>query len=157
MKAELKRLLANLGELSALADQFGGLQSLAQAETESQARVAAAQREADELRTKLEADKAQALRELETIKAQADALRNTAIDECAALRDETKAIATSIVADAHTEADKVKAAANGHVEQAKAEAEDAERRLLDATAQLAEVEDRIAKARALVAPLAQEG
>jgi predicted nucleic acid-binding Zn-ribbon protein len=47
MKAELKRLLANFGELAALAGRFESLADLETAEAEARSRVAAAQREAE--------------------------------------------------------------------------------------------------------------
>ncbi len=57
MKAELKRLLTNLGELAAMAEHFEDLKSIDQAKAEAQASVDAARRDAEAM--KAEASKAQ--------------------------------------------------------------------------------------------------
>lgn len=153
MKAELKRLIQNLGELAALADDLEKLKSVEQAEAEAQARIAAVRREADtilakatntqaETNTRAEAKVQEAETEANQIKATAKSYAENTVDKA-------KRTAAELVRQADA---KLTAAVQQQEAAAQAVAEMESRRETLAV-ELAGLEHRLSEVRALLAPL----
>ena len=154
MKAELKRLIQNLGELAALADDLEKLKSVEQAEAEAEARIAAMQREADAIVVKA----------TNTL-AEANTLAKTKVQEAEAEADKIKAAAKS---HADKVVDKAERTASELVRQADAKftvavqqqetaaqtVAEMESRRKTLAGELAAFEQRLAEVRTLLAPLA---
>ena len=154
MKAELKRLIQNLGELAALADDIERLKSVEQAEAEAQARIAAVQREADaivakatntltEANTLAEAKVQEAEAEADKIKAAAKMHGDKAVEK-----------AERTAAELVRQADAKFTAAVQQQEAAAQTVAEIESRRETLAGELAALEQRLAEVRALLAPLA---
>lgn len=154
MKAELKRLIQNLGDLAALADDLDKLKSIEQTEQEANARISAAQREAtrlhDEAKAHVEAMQASAQSALDEAKADADKQKAAARTHADNVIEKAERTAAELIRQADA---KFSAAVARH-EAAEQAVTDAEARKESAAEELAILEQRLAEVRALISPLA---
>ena len=152
MKAELKRLIQNLGELAALADDLEKLKSIDQAEAEAKARLAALQRDADALMS-------EAAGVLSAAKVSAEELRRASASEADAMMSEARKQADAAMEQAGCAASETVRQAEQRAAMAQAEQAAAEHALLNLGAkrallehELGTLESRLAEVRALLAP-----
>lgn len=154
MKAEVKRLIQNLGELAAAVDELDKLKSIEQAENEAKARVAVLQREADrmisEAKDQTSAAQIKAQEIVDAAKVKSDEMYVEAIAAVNNMRSQAAAELKAAKADAGL----IMSNANDMLNKSNAAAASAESRRKDAEKELGELEKRMAKVRALIAPLA---
>ena len=154
MKAEVKRLIQNLGELAAVVEDLDKLKSIEQAEQEAKARVAVLQRDADrmiaEAQAKISAAQGEAQEIVDAAKIKADEMYGEAITAVNSMQTQ----AAEALKGAKSDADLIVSASRDMLQKAKADAVLAEKRRKVASEELDVLEKRLADVRALLAPLA---